>query len=159
PNAKVDPEQRIVIDGSANKLLDGFLILANAGSGTPGQGTSIFGVTISHFDIFGIKIDDSANNTIGRATNKDLVAKERTVIQDTADEGVLITGAKSTGNRIINSYIGTDLAGRDPAPNGHNGVSITKGASSNTIGVLSPLERNVISGNDWNGVAIYSGTN
>jgi hypothetical protein len=70
--------------------------------------------------------------------------------------GVAIGGSTAVGNIISGNHIGTDASGSLGRGNGLDGVFIAFGAQNNTIGGDAPAERNVISGNDWAGVAIYS---
>jgi uncharacterized repeat protein (TIGR01451 family) len=73
--------------------------------------------------------------------------------------GVAIGGSGATDNVISGNHIGTDLSGSVDLGNGRDGVFIGLGAQNNTIGGDEPAERNVISGNDWDGVGIHgSGT-
>ncbi len=69
-----------------------------------------------------------------------------------------ISGASSTGNWVYGDFLGTDPSGQTAVPN-FDGVAIQSGASNNTIGGTTPAERNLISGNSWDGVHIVdSGT-
>ncbi|MEM7252470.1 MAG: LamG-like jellyroll fold domain-containing protein, partial [Pseudomonadota bacterium] len=61
-------------------------------------------------------------------------------------------GATVTGN-----YLGTDVTGTVDLGNGNDGVSI--GSSLNTVGGITAADRNLISGNDGQGVLIYGGSN
>ena len=61
------------------------------------------------------------------------------------------------GNRIEGNHIGTDVSGLASLPNQGDGISIF-GSSGNFVGGTEPGQRNVISGNEENGVAIASGT-
>jgi hypothetical protein len=66
----------------------------------------------------------------------------------TGGSGIAITG--NGGNLIVNNYIGTE-AGTQPQPN-LNGVTIFN-SSNNTIGGTSAADRNVISGNSFDGAS------
>ncbi len=69
--------------------------------------------------------------------------------------GILITGAKATGNRVEGCYIGTDSTAFSAAsPSNATGISITNGASNNVIGGPALISRNIISGNTSNGIFI-----
>src|SRR5439155_23810789 len=57
----------------------------------------------------------------------------------------------SGGNAIEGNYIGTDVSGSREVPN-FTGVLL--GSAGNTVGGTAPGTRNVISGNDGDGVAI-----
>ncbi len=125
----------------------------------------------------GVEIDSGAtSNLIG--SNGDGVddALERNVISGNSLVGVWITGAGTNNNVVAGDYIGTGVTGMIALPNGTTpvntpktdltgcGVSIEAGASDNLIGtngssVDDAGERNVISGNDSDGVDITgSGT-
>jgi parallel beta-helix repeat protein len=57
------------------------------------------------------------------------------------------------GNRIEGNYIGTDRTGSVDRGNQLSGVYISA-SSDNTVGGTSPAQRNVISGNDANGIEV-----
>lgn len=63
--------------------------------------------------------------------------------------GIVIAGANSSGNIIIESRIGTNVDGTAPIPNGSVGAWIRDGATNNTIG-----PNNLISGNDAQGIVL-----
>ena len=97
------------------------------------------------------------------------VAGAGNVISGNAMDGVLIQGSTSTepgytpylGNTIQGNYIGTDSTGTIAIPNHGNGVTLTSGATNNTIGGTQPGAGNLIAYNAQNGVSIdpASGTN
>lgn len=70
-------------------------------------------------------------------------------------DGVRIAGTASTGNSIIGNFIGTDITGllRRGSTSGSEGVFIS-GASGNTVGGATPAARNLISGNNRDGLEI-----
>jgi CSLREA domain-containing protein len=80
------------------------------------------------------------------------------VINDFSFYGVEITNNSATGNTISGNYIGTDASGTVDQGNGWDGVLIGNGAWNNTIGGDTPAERNVVSGNNQNGVYIWGST-
>lgn len=59
----------------------------------------------------------------------------------------------SDGNRIVGSLIGTDATGTSALGNGKSGVNI-QSAAGNTIGGATEAERNIISGNQSDGIDI-----
>ena len=59
--------------------------------------------------------------------------------------GILIQGNGS--NTIAGNYIGTDAAGTAVFPKPNNGTGVYVTTANNTIGGLTPADRNVISGN------------
>jgi hypothetical protein len=73
------------------------------------------------------------------------------IIREFDDAGVLITGSGATGNHIEGNFIGTNRDGTIARSN-PMGVYVT--SESNTIGGTEPEERNVISGNAFEGVLI-----
>ena len=70
--------------------------------------------------------------------------------------GIHISGSDATGNRIVGNYLGTDASGTKDMGNSENGIFIS-GAPNNTIGGTTPGTRNVISGNERNGVVVNFG--
>ena len=71
-------------------------------------------------------------------------------------DGIYIDGASD--NIVVGNYIGLEPDGATGNGNDH-GISITgSGAQSNTIGGTTAAERNVISGNEAEGIAMF-GTN
>ena len=66
--------------------------------------------------------------------------------------GIRIEGSGASGNKVTGNYIGTDDSGTQALGNSY-GVYLYE-APNNTIGGTTPAERNVISGNNGNGVYI-----
>ena len=141
----------VTIDGTTQNItLDGSLApRATAGlTINPGEpGKKIKGLNIFGFPGAGIAIQGSPSNVIGGTK-----APERNVISGNG-AGIVIVGAPSMGNVVTGNYIGTDAAGTSAMGNLEGGVEIIS-ASDNIIGGTTPAERNVISGNGGNGVAI-----
>jgi CSLREA domain-containing protein len=132
--------------GSSNNLIAGNYIgrLTTSGTAAPlGTGNDWEGITIY-----------GANNTIGGIT-----AADRNVISGNADNGFWIEGPSATGNRIIGNYIGVAADGTTALANGESGIYFLGGANNNTVGGLAAAERNVISGNAFDGLAIDSSNN
>jgi Domain of unknown function (DUF4394)/Calx-beta domain/Domain of unknown function (DUF4214) len=75
------------------------------------------------------------------------------VINRCGAAGILLQGGGS--NRIDGNYIGVDQAGTVRLPNTTNGIDI-QSSPNNFIGGLDPNERNLISGNNSNGISINS---
>jgi hypothetical protein len=78
------------------------------------------------------------------------------VINRFAVNGIAIGGSAAGNNLIIGNHIGTDADGTAGLGNVLDGVFIGLGAQHNTVGGDTPAERNVISGNGWDGVGIHS---
>jgi parallel beta-helix repeat protein len=123
----------IRIEGSAstgNRVVGNYL-------GTDASGTQDLGNTAAGVYLAG------PDNVVGGAT-----AGERNVISGNESVGVHV--AYSSGNRIVGNYVGTDATGTKDLGNADVGVNVTR--ASSTIGGVTAGERNVISGNDIDGV-------
>ncbi len=70
--------------------------------------------------------------------------------------GVLIGGPGANGNLVQGNRIGTNYNGTIAIPNAGDGVTINR-ASDNIIGGLLAEQRNLISGNNGDGIAISGG--
>jgi titin len=93
---------------------------------------------------------ESAGNTIGGTTSAD-----RNVISGNILAGIVITGAGATGNQVLGNYIGLDAGGTLDRGNTNDGEGIEIHlADSNTIGGTTEEARNVISGNESDGIEI-----
>jgi CSLREA domain-containing protein len=88
---------------------------------------------------------DGLRITAGSSTVKGLV------INRFGGDGIDLS--TNGGNRIEGNYIGTDVTGTIDLGNSWYGVRIS-GVPSNTIGGTAAGTRNVISGNEWDGVFI-----
>jgi CSLREA domain-containing protein len=130
---------RIEQSGTTGNTVSGkYVGLAASGTTKLGNGTGVF-------------IGWGAqNNTIGGDTEG-----ERNVISGNGGDGVFISENNTTGNIVSGNYIGTDKNGTTDLGNSQNGVYIGYGAQNNTVGGDTDGERNVISGNDENGVNIH----
>lgn len=105
----------------------------------------------------GIRLTNgSSGNRLG--TNADGVSDslERNVIAGNVRNGVQIDGADS--NQLAGNWIGVG-ANAEAIPNRHSGVWIHNGSASNQVGGKLIEQRNVISGNSFNGVSINSSGN
>jgi CSLREA domain-containing protein len=134
--------------GSTGNLVQGNWI------GTDKTGMAALGNTTVGVVIAG----GASQNVVG--TNGDGMndAAELNVISGNAWSGVAI-GDRANGNVVAGNYIGTDKSGAVALGNGNHGVDIFGGAISNRIGtngdgVSDDVERNIISGNSWSGVAV-----
>src|SRR5205823_9348893 len=96
---------------------------------------------------------ETANNVVGGVT-----AGDRNVISGNDGPGVRLAGPTATGNQLLGNFIGTNAAGTLGLGNAGDGVFITGGASSNTIGGTVAAAGNVISANGgFAGVEINPG--
>jgi Ca2+-binding RTX toxin-like protein len=104
-------------------------------------------------------LDAATSNWIGVNPVSGLEsASQGNVIAGNTNAGVEISGSGTTGNSVAGDYIGTDYIGTHALANAA-GVQIDGGASANTIGtngdgVSDALERNIISGNGFEGVRV-----
>ncbi len=130
-----------------NIVLDGF---SQAGAQEPSAGSpALLKVAIDGSDVDnqnGLNIASGSNVVRGLA------------IYGFGGNGIAIGGPDATSNRVWGNHIGLDAAGQGLAsrrPNGLDGVFMGLGARSNLIGGDLLTERNVISGNGWDGVGVH----
>ncbi len=76
------------------------------------------------------------------------------LISGNRSDAVGFFDAGTNGNRLEGNFIGTDATGTFALPNNSAAVWIGAGASNNIIGGDNPAARNVISGNNGDGVSI-----
>ena len=139
----------IVLDGGSHNAIEGCYL-----------GTDVSGLVALGNGADGVRISEGARaNRVG--TNGDGVADEaeRNVISGNTLSGVGIEHVGTDDNVVAGNYIGTDVSGTVALPNGA-GVVIVSGSHGNLIGangdgLADEAERNVISGNSANGVAIW----
>jgi len=94
-------------------------------------------------------IDGATNNAIGGDT-----PGAGNLISGNGYVGVWIREVGTSGNRVMGNYIGTDVSGTASLGNTLPGVVVFGGAKNNIIGGDTPGARNLISGNDSDGVLI-----
>lgn len=95
----------------------------------------------------GIRID-SFGNTIGTEGDGTSDSLERNVISGNTTDGIRLQATTTTGNVIAGNYIGTWTDGTTDFGNGRHGIFFdTAGATQNTIGGDSDVEKNVIAYN------------
>ncbi len=98
----------------------------------------------------GVQISDGAsNNTIGGS-----IPGQGDVISGNSQNGVYLTDSASLGNVIADDTIGLNVTGTVKLGNGFWGVLDSDGAAT-TIGGISGLTGNLVSGNDQGGVAVF----
>ena len=120
----------------------GSAILLNTGT----NNNLIDGNTLTNNSNAGVEISGSSNNIIGGTT-----AAARNVISSNAS-GVSLRQVTATQNTIVGNYIGTNAAGTAALGN-FTGIEILL-AENNTIGGTTAGARNVISGNNGEGISI-----
>jgi hypothetical protein len=115
--------------------------------GTDIGGTADLG-NLSH----GIWIVNSRNSQIGGSS---AFGGERNVISGNNGSGVFIVGdigTPASNNLILGNFIGVNVFGNTALPNTGSGVVIQD--ANNTVGGTAVAARNVISGNNFNGITI-----
>jgi len=106
-------------------------------TGTAGIGNSLQGIFIS-----------APSNLVGGN-----IAGARNIISGNLQGGIFISGTGAEKNNVTGNYIGTNKMGTMDLGNTLNGIEIFN-APNATIGGITAAERNIISGNDQNGVRI-----
>ena len=120
------------------------------GSGFNGIRSCYIGISASGISDLGnsdgIRIDNtSPGNSIGGTATT-----SRNVISGNESRGLSLS---SSGNVIRGNFIGTNAAGTAALPNASSGISLIN-ASNNTIGGTTAGARNIISGNQADGIFI-----
>ncbi len=151
----------LVINRFKNSAVD---IQTNGGNYVQGNylGINVVGTTPFINLNYGISITNSPNNTIGTNADNQNDSLERNIIAF-GNTGIHITGSGATNNLIAGNYIGTNSAGTAAIGTGIPGIESVYGimlhdnASSNIIGGITSVSRNIISGAGIAGMALYSG--
>ena len=169
------------------------VVLTSAASGgssglvldTGSSGSTIRGLAINGFDLSGIRILNSSNNTVagnflgtnaagttavanqvgvyitGGSSNNVIggtTAADRNVISGSDVDGVQIFGSGTSGNVVRGNIIGLDVTATVDLGNTNQGVAIFNGATNNWIGGTGAGEGNIISGNGGDGVIVNTST-
>lgn len=129
----------VVIDGAdtANNVIIGNLIGTDS-TGTIAQANSCEGVSVrgGHHNLIGGRRDG-----------------DRNILSGNMCAGLWLGFPDTMSNTAIGNYIGTDMGGLAPLGNGgEGGVVVINGTQNNVIGSDAEGERNVISGNERDGV-------
>jgi Thrombospondin type 3 repeat len=140
---------RNVISGNGN---NGVTLFGSAATSNQVQGnfigTSASGNSALANSGFGVNLIGAPNNMIGGTT-----AGAGNVISGNSSNGINIAGPTANGNQLQGNFVGTNAAGNASVPN-LNGININ--SSGNTIGGTSAAARNVISGNNGQGIRIIT---
>ena len=115
-------------------------------------GTDFTGLSAVPNGATGVYIDSASSNTIGGVN-----PGAGNLISGNTGQGVFIESNQASYNLVQGNLIGTDVHGTVDLGNSLSGVWIS-GAITNTIGGAVSGARNVISGNDQNGVLISGDT-
>jgi hypothetical protein len=158
----------VLISGVANNTIGGTAAGSlNVISGNNGNGVGITGAGATGNVVLGNYIGTDAAGTIGRGnfspgvvingapgnTIGGTTSAARNVISGNNSDGIYITGSGATGNVVQGNFVGTNAAGTTDLGNAFDGVNIS-GAPGNTIGGTTSAARNVISGNNSDGIYI-----
>jgi hypothetical protein len=84
-------------------------------------------------------------------------AAARNIVAGNGNDGIHLE-RQVFHNRIVGNYIGVKQDGATVLANGADGVDIEQGPQHNWLGGPTPYERNVISGNDSDGIEISHGS-
>ncbi len=166
--------------GTPRVVIDGILLgMGGTGLEVSAGNTTIRGLDIQRFQGSGILIDSGAttntiasnyigidtdgltarpngvgvNVTTSSNTIGGLTTSARNIISGNSQHGILIAGSS---NLVENNYIGTDSTGAVKVANQLDGIRITGGVTGSQIGGTLAAARNVISGNNEDGVRIVS---
>ncbi|WP_406695704.1 Calx-beta domain-containing protein [Singulisphaera sp. Ch08] len=153
-----NPGDRNTISGNNNGI-----VILNTGTFGPGAaagniiqgnfiGTGTDGVSDLGNAVDGIILRNAPRNTIGG----DVSGAGNVIAGD--NRGVRISGPGALGNLVQGNFIGTDQTGTAVIHNKIDGIIITDGASSNTIGGARPSAGNTIAFNVGNGIRVESGS-
>lgn len=120
-------------------------------------GTSTDGLKLVRNRAYGLHLGNSNNNRIG--TNADGVSDLLELNLISGNETNAIQLANSDFNVVAGNWLGLSSDGETPIANAHSGMWIYGGSSDNLVGtnddgVRDDVERNIISGNRFQGVAI-----
>lgn len=169
PTGNAPANLMIILDGSSAGTREDGLVLG-AGS----DGSTVQGLVIGNFDDDGIDIDSDSNRVrcnhigvhadgvspMGNGTTGVFVGGDQNVVGGSnahAARNVISANGRplqlyGSDNLVVNNFMGTTADGMVALGN-ESGIPVA--LDDNTVGGSSPLERNVISGND--GYAIYIG--
>lgn len=137
-------------NGSSGVVIGGSDTMSNTVSGNY-IGTNAAGTSAIGNATMGVSIDgDAQNNQVGGA-----LPGERNLISGNNNDGVRISGLGTGHNTVFGNLIGTDATGISAIGNAMMGITIDDGAQNNQVGGALPGERNLISGNVWDGVSIH----
>ncbi len=153
----------VLIDGSdAGVILDGTGVSISPGHDTdhglffPSDGAAIRGLQILGFPGNGVVIFGSRNIIGGDRTSGRGPIGQGNVISGNRDAGIMITadgGGAARENVVVGNFIGTNADGTKAMGNGMDGVWVQRG-KNNRIGGPDLLDRNIVSGNAFNGFTV-----
>lgn len=128
------------IGGSGNRVEGNFI------------GTDATGSQAVPNQQYGVSLEQATSNVIGGTA-----AGAGNLISGNGLDGVRLTGSSCTANLVQGNVIGLDHQGQSMLPN-QSGVTSSDNASGTTIGGTAAGARNLISGNQRDGVSLAGGT-
>ncbi len=159
-----------------NPVFGGGPSRGNVISGNNWAGVAIFHRGTFGNSVAGNRIGTNATGTAALGNNEGVYVAQgaestrigggdddnRNIISGNRNEGVVLRDAGTRSTFVVGNFIGTNTSGTAAVPNQKDGVFIGNGASGNYIGDaihFGTRGRNIISGNNWSGVALFhSGT-
>jgi len=111
-------------------------------------GVNFPGTSALSNNLCGILLEDSPNNLIGGSE----YGAGNLISGNIRGNGIYIRGNNATNNVIEGNWVGLSVYGTNAIPNA-SGIGITN-APRNLIGGYSILSRNILSGNQYNGIYI-----
>ena len=160
----------ILVDAATNNTIGGLTAAAaNLISGNTDNGISISGSGTMDNVVAGNKIGTNLAGTAALANGSSgvdvypgatyntiggTVSGAGNLISGNGFDGVFLDGAGVSYNLVAGNLIGTDVTGTIAIPNQVSGIGLGFAATYNTVGGLTALARNVISGNQSYGVQI-----
>ena len=115
--------------------------------GTNPAGTASIPNAYSGVGIFSGAIANTVGGTDAGAGN---------VISGNTNQGIYIANSGTNSNVVVGNLIGLNATGTTALKNGYAGVEIGGGAQSNVIGGTTASARNIISGNQLQGIALQT---
>jgi hypothetical protein len=124
--------------GASWNLIEGNFIGTDA-SGTSAVPNGWTGLTI---------FSGATSNTIGGTS-----PAARNILSGNSSYGMVVSDAGTGENLIQGNYFGLSASGTAPLPN-YTGVLLSSSATNNTLGGTSAAARNIISGNNGDGIEV-----
>ncbi|MGO8747426.1 MAG: beta strand repeat-containing protein [Thermoguttaceae bacterium] len=122
------------------------------GYSQPGASPNSNGPGLGDNAVLTIDLDGSGSvNTVGLDVNAPDCTIQGLAFNNFSGVGLYVAGAAATGDVVQGDFIGTDISGTMA---GANAGGLYLDASQSTIGGTTPATRNVISGNNGEGIAI-----
>ncbi len=160
----------IVRDGALDNIIGGGGAGAgNVISGNCGSGIFLYGINSGRTTIAGNYIGTNAAGTAavpntlngisirtgsGFNTIGGNLESMRNIISGNARSGIFMMDENTSSNLIRSNYIGTDVTGTNPLPNGKCGILMMNGPSLNRIGETTSSWGNQIAWNGEDGVRV-----